>query len=235
MEKNIDKDIGGRSMNIENEIFKSCTVEEEKLLLYGFKKENDNYIYEIPFMEDSFKAEIYITKDSKVFGKVVDQETGEEYINIRIQQQTGSFVNRIREEYQNILKDIQKNCFQKKYYLYEQTNRIIKKVEEKYHVSPEFLWKKDPYSCIFRKEENKKWFLIIMKVDKSKIQEKTSGEVEILNVKLDEEVKSALEKEGIYECYHMSKKNWVTILLDNTLSDEEILTFIDKSYKNISK
>ena len=73
-------------------------------------------------------------------------------------------------------------------------------------------------------------FAIIMNIDRNKLDFKMSGEVEVLNVKLDDLVDTYLKKEGIYPAYHMSKKSWVSIILDNTLSNKEIMNLIDISY-----
>ena len=69
-----------------------------------------------------------------------------------------------------------------------------------------------------------------MNIDKSKIIPEESGEIEVLNIKLDDDVQNYLGVEGIYPSYHLSKKSWVTIILDNTLSDKEIMNLIDISY-----
>lgn len=73
-----------------------------------------------------------------------------------------------------------------------------------------------------------------MNLEKGKITgEEESEEVEVLNVKLDDDVQKYLKVNGIYPSYHQSKKSWVTIILDDTLSDKEIMKLIDISY-NIS-
>ena len=61
-----------------------------------------------------------------------------------------------------------------------------------------------------------------MDIDKNKIEKNKKGEIEIINLKLDEETKEYIKQNGIYEAYHMSKKNWVTIILDDTLKDDDI-------------
>ena len=45
-----------------------------------------------------------------------------------------------------------------------------------------------------------------MNIDKSKLIPEKTGEIEILNVKLDEKVPIYLEQKGIYPSYHLSKK-----------------------------
>ena len=57
-------------------------------------------------------------------------------------------------------------------------------------------------------------------------------EVEIINVKLNEEkIKKLLKQKGFYQAYHMNKKNWISIILDNTLSDDEIMSYIEVSHR----
>lgn len=221
-------------MDIELEVFKKAKVNIDKLKTYGFKEENNKYIYETLFMNNSFKAIISITSDSKVKGQVIDALINEEYINLRIKKQTGEFVSKVREEYKSILNDILDKCFEREYFIYPQSNRITKLIIEKYQVMPEFLWE-DSNHGVFRNKDNHKWFGIIMNVDKSKLSKTKLGDSEVLNIKLDEEVKAYLSEEGIYEAYHMNKKNWVSIILDDTLPDDKIMDLIDKSYKKVSK
>ncbi len=217
-------------MNFEDEIFKKYTVDYEKLLKYGFIKDNNDYKYSKEFMDSNFRADIYITNDGKIKGKVIDLSFDEEYINFRIEEQTGEFVGQVREEYKNILLDIRNNCFATNYFIYEQSNRIAKLINEKYNVTPEFLWETAPNYGVVRNSRSNKWFGIIMNIDKSKIIPEETGEIEVLNVKLDDDVPKYLETKGIYPSYHMSKKSWVSIILDNTLSDEKIMKLIDISF-----
>ena len=74
-----------------------------------------------------------------------------------------------------------------------------------------------------------------MNLDLSKI-DKGSGEVEILNIKLNEEMnKNLLKRKGFYKAYHMNKKDWITIILNDTLSDAEIIKLLDESYNIINE
>lgn len=69
------------------------------------------------------------------------------------------------------------------------------------------------------------------KIDKNKF-----GLIEVINVKINPNDKDNLLKiEGIYEAYHMNKKSWISIILDDTLSDDLISELIDNSYKLVSK
>ena len=118
-------------------------------------------------------------------GKIIELDIREEYTNFRIENQVGEFVNRVREEYIDLLKDILDKCCEQNYFVTSQANRIAKMVIDRYGDQPEFLWK-DLSSGVFRNAMNKKWYGIIMNIDRSKITD-GAGEIELLNVKLDEE------------------------------------------------
>lgn len=53
-----------------------------------------------------------------------------------------------------------------------------------------------------------------------------------MNLKLDEQVEKYIIKKEIYPSYHLSKKNWISIILDNTLTDKEIIKLVEISYEN---
>ena len=224
-------------MIIEDELFKKYKLKKDKLISYGFKKENEIYKYSKTFMNDTFRADICIDRNGNVSGKVIETELDEEYTNFRMENAIGEFVNTVRDEYKKILQDIVSNCFEKEEFIFDQSNRITRLINEKYKVSPEFLWEKFPGFGVFRNPISDKWFGIIMNIDKSKIIPEESGEIEVLNIKLDDDVQNYLGVEGIYPSYHLSKKSWVTIILDDTLSDKKIMDLIDISYSlsNIKK
>lgn len=215
-------------MKIEADIFKTYTLNENKLIDYGFVKEQSIYKYIDYILDNTFQVIINIDQNGKVEGKVFDLDAESEYTNFRIKDITGSFALKVKEEYQLILKDIRDKCYDKKYFIFNQSNRITKLIIKKYKIIPEFLWEKNPTFGVFRNQKSKKWFGIIMNIDKSKIIPDQKGEIEILNLKLDD--KNYLQEKGIYSAYHMNKKSWVSIILDETLTDEEIMKLVEISY-----
>lgn len=217
-------------MSIEEDIFRKRRVNKDFLVSYGFKKEGSFYIYSKELMNHSFKAEIIVDEEGFVTGKVYDLDMGEEYTSFRIEDAVGDFVNTVKEEYQNILLDIAVHCFTEEAFMFEQSNRISIKIKEKYHIHPEFLWEKFPDYGVFRNGKSDKWFAIIMNLDKSKLVKDEVGLVEVLNVKLDDKVEEYIQRKGIYPAYHSSKKNWVSIILDDTLTDDEVMRLISISY-----
>lgn len=218
-------------MNIENEIFKKSRIEYDKLISYGFKRIDEYYIISRNILNGSFRVDVEISIDGVIKGKVYDLAFDEEYTNYRIENQTGGFVNQVREEFKRILIDIRDNCTTTNYFNTKQANRITNLIIKQYNDLPEFIWNKFPGYGIFRNPNNDKWYGLIMNINKSKI-DNGNEEVEILNVKLDKnEIAILLKKKGFYKAYHMNKENWISILLDGTISDEEIMSYIEKSHK----
>jgi predicted DNA-binding protein (MmcQ/YjbR family) len=221
-------------MNIEKDVFKRFSVNYNKLIEYGFKKDNDIYVFEKNFLDNDFKAIISINSLGLVSGKVIENELDEEYTLLKTEA-IGEFVGKVREAYKEILLDIRNNCFESNFFIFDQTNRINNYIKEKYGNDPEFLWESSPGAGVYRNPSNNKWYGIVMNVDYSKLDSNKTGEVEVINIKLDElEIKDLLKQKGFYKAYHMNKVSWISIILNDTLSDEVICSLIDKSYEIIN-
>ena len=220
-------------MNIEEELFNKYKVDKTKLKEYGFIEEKNILKYKKDIMDNRFT--IIIEYEQKIKGKIIEKEFNDEYTNFR-RKELGEFNTKIKNEFVNLLIDIRNKCFTKTVFNYDQTKRINKLIINKYNVNPEFLWEKCPSFAIYRK--TKKWFALVGNVQLSKIDKKSNSmeEVEIINLKIKEDEKDILlNKKGYYEAYHMNKKNWITIILDDTLSDQEIEKMISNSYNNIKE
>ncbi len=217
-------------MSIEEEIFKRSKVNFNKLQQYGFEEKNKKYFYSKNIADDEFVLNVEIDQLGDVKAKVIDS-FGDEYTNFRIEDSTGSFVGKIRSEFEEVLLDIKNRCFEQAVFLFEQSNRITNLIKEKYGDEPEMEWESSPGFGVFRNQNSKKWYGLIMNIDKSKIDPKLSGEVEVINIKLEpNEILDLLKKDGFYPAYHMNKKSWITILLDDTVSDKVIMELVNKSY-----
>ena len=196
--------------------------DENKLIDYGFKKQGHNYIYKKDILDGDFRIEVII--NDILEAKVYDSDTDEEYTNIRLVGKQGKFVQKVRQAYEECIEDILTHCFVYDYFIFPQSKRLVHLIEEKYHVLPDHPFK-DGDSFVFR--NNDKWFGLIMHTDYSKFLDK-QGEVECLNIKVPIDT---VDHPSIYPAFHMNKKHWMSILLDETLSDEDIMSLIDQSYQ----
>ena len=221
-------------MNLEYEIFKKSKLNKDKLLDYGFKKEKNYYIIKKDIMNNCMKVEVII-KDEEVSSKVIDKDFNEEYTAFRNENKSGAFSNKVKEELEEVLIDIREKCSKKESFIFEQSNRLENYIKEKYGDTPSFEWETSPGFGIFRNKDTKKWYALVMNIDKSKLDKEKSGEVEIVNIKLDEnEIIDLLKKDGFYPAWHMNKKYWISILLNDTIDDNILFSLIDESY-NYSK
>lgn len=217
-------------MTIEETIFNRYLIDENKLLECGF---NSDYVYTVDILDNTFKV-IVTYVDKKITGKIIDLSFDEEYTNFRIER-SGEFNLKIRSEYERILLDIRDKTCTKRTYIYDQANRIDKYIFSKYDVAADFPFKSSPYHGVYRNKDNK-WFGILMDIPFNKIDKNKDGLIEVINVKINPNDKDNLLKiEGIYEAYHMNKKSWISIILDDTLSDDLISELIDNSYKLVTK
>lgn len=217
-------------MKIEDKIFSKYKPDFEKLKLFGFVCENGNFTVEKSFCDNQFKAFITVKKSGKIKVRVTDFENGEEFLPLRIENAQGSFIGEVRENFEKLLIQIRDNCFVKTFFMYPQSNRITKKLIELYGTYPEFLWKTSPGSGIFRNKDGKKWYLAVLDVEGEKINKNLKGIVEVANIKLPpEKISELLKKEHFYPAYHMNKKYWITIVLNESVPDNVLLDLISES------
>lgn len=210
-------------IHIEDEIFLKKKFDFDKLKSFDFSIVDNKYIYTEDFMDSNFKAVIEISDVLK--GKVIDNFSNEEYMPLRIESFDGDFVCRVRDAYKDILKRIADICCTDVFFASDQANRIANLIYERYGVKPDFPWKDD--NGVFRHLDNNKWFSLIMYVKwNALLKDGNTRMVNIMNLKSEEHY----DIDGIYPAYHMNHKSWISLALDDTLSDSLIMELVSKSY-----
>ena len=210
------------------EIFKSYQFNQEKARAFGFVENSGVWIYSSQILQGDFVMTVSITADNVSF-QVFDQETGDLYPQVHMESFKGSFVGSVREACLEILYQIRKTCFDVQDFICPQTKRIMAQVQEKYGNRLEYLWEKSPDTAVLRHEGNQKWYAVLMKISWDKLEKGREGQVEAVNLKHDQ-VADLLSKKGIYPAFHMNKRYWISAALDDTLSDEEVLELIERSW-----
>ena len=217
-------------MEIEETIFQRLLVDFNKVAKYGFKESNNQWFYTREFMDGAFKAIVTIDKKGIISGNVYETEIDDVFLPLRVKSMSGEYITKVRLEYKQILQDIKVHCFTNQYFNYPQTNRLANALVSKYKDIPVFPWKEYPDFGVFKNPDTEKWYALFMNIDKSKFDPKQSGKIEALNIKLaPEEILQLIKQKGFYPAYHMNKKNWISIVLDDTLRDNVILNLIEKS------
>lgn len=215
------------------EIFKSYQFNKEKAHAYGFVENGEVWTYSCTILQGDFVMAVSISANNVSF-QVFDRETGDLYPQVHMESMRGSFVGSVREACLEILYKIRKACFEVQDFIFPQTKRIMVQVQEKYANQPEYLWEKSPDTAVLRHESNKKWYAVLMRISWDKLEKGREGLVEAVNLKHDQ-VADLLSQKGIYPAFHMNKRYWISVALDDTLSDEEVLELIEKSWNLTTK
>lgn len=112
---------------------------------------------------------------------------------------------------------------------------VIKFIESEFSVEPEHLWANFPDYVVFRNKRNKKWFGIIMDIQREKLGLEGEGKIDIIVIKCDSIlIGSLIREKGYLPAYHTSKKSWVTVLLDGSAPDEQVKDLIHLSFDIIN-
>ena len=210
-------------------------INYEKIKDFGFIKYKNEYLYEKNILNDKFKIMIII-KDNKIFSKLIENTLNEEYILIDVKNVTGKFNNKIKKEYEEVINNFIKECCILNVYKNKQTNDVINYIKEKYNDDLEFLWEKSPTSSIWRNKENKKWYGILMVTKEKKLDIDSPNLIEIIDLRYSKEsIEKIIDNKKIYPGFHMNKKSWITIKLDNSVDTNFIYKLIDNSYNLAQK
>ena len=208
--------------------FEKYSIDKDKALAYGFSKQGEKFQYDQLILDGDFK--LYVTVQSKqVHFWLVDQETGDDYVQLHMDQMVGQYVGQVREACQQALEDIRSSCFAVKGFLYPQTKRLVDWISQQYDRPIEYLWDSSPDSGVFRHQKDLKWFGVLMKIDWSKLDARQEGKIEVLNLKQDH-VSQLLEEPHFYLAYHMNKKYWISIPLDERVEDDLLFELVAKSW-----
>lgn len=218
-----------------DEIFKNKKVDSKKLLDFGFKKTGSGYLYSTTILNGQFSLEITITKAGKISTKTIDTATLEPYTLHLSDSACGKYIGEVREEYENVLKEISSKCFYREVFKNKQSKNFIAYAKEKYGDELEFLWEKHPECAILRRKDTEKWYAVIMLLHENKLRPGKGGNVEIIDLRGEPDwVVKNVDDKLFYPGYHMNKKHWYTIILDNTIEDNEVFRLTDLSY-NLAK
>ncbi|MDE5764228.1 MAG: MmcQ/YjbR family DNA-binding protein [Ruminococcus sp.] len=115
-------------------------------------------------------------------------------------------------------------------------NKIIAYAGERYSTEPEYLWAKTPDTFVLRNKNNKKWYAAVLQVKKSKFGYDDNSLVDVINLRCEPVTRECLLSEGrCFPGYHMNKKNWISIILDDNIDFQILCNIIDESYDIIDR
>lgn len=216
----------------EDRFFLRRKMNGDKLLSYGFTVQADGYQYAAPVMDRQFMLHVLIDASGRVSTKMIDRSSDEAYTLYKVESSVGPFVGRVREACEAVLMEVASQCYEPDIFHGRQTLAVIEYVRRTYGDELEFLWEKFPDNAIWRRKDNQKWYGILLTIRKRKLGLDSDEAAEIIDLRLSpERMADTVDHERYFPGWHMNKKSWYTMVLDGSVSTEEICQRIDESHR----
>lgn len=221
-------------MGIEEGLFERKRVILEKLIPFGFVQTEQGYVYRELILSGDFEVEVLLDKEGEVTGRVIDVDLEEEYTALHVVTAVGNFVGQVREAYLAVLSRIAETCFEAQPFISQQMNRLARRIAQEWGDSLDYPFEKYPVYSSYR--IGGKWYALIFPLQWKKLgdfpKEIAEQTVEVVNLKVaSTDMEELLGKEGLYPSYHMSKKSWISLVLNDSLSDDEVWDLLANSRK----
>lgn len=102
--------------------------------------------------------------------------------------------------------------------------------QKTFGAEPDYPFSKFPHYAVLR-HPSEKWFGLIMNVPRGKLGLEGEGDVDVIDIKCHPaKVEDVKWKPGFRPAYHMNKEHRLTVLLDGSVSDQEIFALLTESY-----
>lgn len=214
-----------------NTAISKMIFDKDLLTSFGFCLDSGVMAWSCPIADGQLTARFSIIGDSLIC-KVFDSFDGAEYTLHISPNADGTFVNAVREELDSLISEISLSCSADRPQYSDQPKDVIGYCLRQYGNVFEYLWDNLPDAAAVRRADNRKWYGVLMKIPSEKLGILPSRDVSVINLHVDSgELESLVKRDGIFPAYHMSKKHWVTVLLDGSVKTDDIFTMIDKSYE----
>mgnify|MGYP000980812382 FL=1 len=205
---------------------------EEQLTKFGFLRDDVGLYLNKDILNNEFRVEIRVI--DKVFEiEVFDNNFNEIYPLFSVDSAVGELVANVRNEVEIIIKEILE--------LSDNTeaiyNEIIKYIKKKYSSTMVKPFRSNPNIKAFVTDKNK-WYALILDVEYNKLNKDSSIEskVKIINLKHNtDHIPKIINERNIFPSYHMSKKHWISVVIDNNMDLNYLTQLIDISYNLVKK
>ena len=216
-------------------VFKNKTANVEKLIKYGFELVDGKYVYQREIVDGQLRLTVTVD-GGELSTEVYDVASDDAYTLHLVEGAVGAFVGRVRSEIEQVLRDVEQKCCDFDVFKEDYTKKILQYACEKYGDEPEYLWEDLPNAAIIRRKDNRKWYVLFMTVLPKRLGLSGDETIEIVDLRFDaDELPNKIDNASYFAGYHMNKKHWITILLDGSVPLNEILGYVDESYKLAGK
>ena len=216
---------------LDQEVFRKKRVRLEKLEAAGFVYSEGQYLYHEQILDGDFEVRVQIDEKGQVSSQVIDMDLEEEYRAVQVPTARGSFVGQVREAYLAVLENLATTCFEALPFAKDQTNRLARKIEREWGDPYDRPF--DKYGDIVSYRIGGKWYALILPLKLGQLGvtgSEAEKAVEVVNLKVDPaDMEGLLALPGVYPSYHMSKKSWISLVLEGALPDEKVWELVARS------
>ncbi len=215
-------------MKLTDELFERYTPLENALIAYGFHHKGDSYFFSRQIHNGEFDLQITV-KNQKIDARLIELEFDEEYTAIN-RENPGNYVMEVKKESEDVLLDIRNKCFKEELFHFAQTRRIAELIKEKYDIEPERSGNGYGTNGVFRNPVTGKWIGLLMYNKKRNLIGDSDEKVEYLNLNFKQDA-DKYQLEGIYHPYKKKNRHWIAVIMDDSLTDQQIMDLIEISYQ----
>ena len=208
-------------------------VNMSKLSQFGFEpNQNGQYQFRTLIMQGQFEMIIELNTDGSLNTILTDTTTSEVYVLHLTSQVHGQFVGQVAQAYQDVLYNIEQHCYDNDVFQSTPERKLIAQVKAVYGDNLEFLWPKFPQNAVWRRSDTHKWYGALLTVTSDKLA--LPGATHVVTV-LDlrarpEDLSMLIDGQHYLPGYHMNKKHWYSILLDDVVPLATIMDDVKVSY-----
>ena len=221
----------GEPMTFEDAYFKKKVLKPDSLEPFGFTATEQGYEFRKPLIAEELEAQLLIDSEGKLTGQVVDIDLNEPYDTFRSSQATGTYVGQVREAYGELLSQVADSCYEDQLFSSPQANRLARFLVQEFSDQADRPFEKEPSYLSFRVAG--KWYALLFPLKGEKLGlsgAKADLVYDVVNLKVDpKQMDQLMKMDGIFPSYHMSKKTWISLVLDDTLPDQTVFELLRNS------
>ena len=207
-------------------------LNENQLTKCGFLRDNKGLILNKSILNNEFRVEIRVVEETFEI-EVYDNNFNEIYPLFSVDNAVGELVTNVRDEVEIIIKEILE-LTDNKNAIY---NEIKKYINKKYSGTMVKPFKSNPNIKAFVTDKNK-WYALILDVEYNKLNKESpiESKVKIINLKHNtDHIPMIINERNIFPSYHMNKKYWISVVIDNNIDLDYLKQLIDISFKLVNK
>ncbi len=210
---------------------KKYKIDESKLVPYGFNYDGKQYTYKKDLSNEEFYS-LFTYKNNTLNVSIYDKAFDDLYLPFEVKNSKNTIVSALNLEIESIMDDIFLKCS----LVCKIKEDILNYCKEKYNSIMDNPFELEYVNGVLRIDKSKKWYALFINIPYKTLKINQEGRMDIITLKCDpDEITKIVDNKSIFHAYHMNKKHWITVILDNEIPFEKLKNLVDESYALVSK